>query len=118
MTYYCINCWHEIKKDTVVCPHCGYDQKEAANISFTDKLIKSLEHPEPETPIRAALILGELKISKAVPELIFRLKSEKDPYIIKAFTEALLMIDPNLIDEIRKVIGDNPPVTVKKILEL
>ncbi len=116
MIYYCKICG-EIKKMIRGLSIVSYDQKRSCKYFFTDKLIKSLEHPEPETPIRAALILGELKISKAVPELIFRLKSEKDPYIIKAFTEALLMIDPNLIDEIRKVIGDNPPVTVKKILE-
>lgn len=117
MTYYCINCWHEIKRDTVICPHCGYDQKKATNITFTEKLIKALKHPEPETPIRAATILGKLKVKEAESELLSRLKSEKDPYIIKALVDALLMINPGLINLIREIVGDNPPLTVKKILE-
>lgn len=117
MTYYCINCWHEIKKDTVVCPHCGFDQKETRNISFTEKLIKALKHPEPETPIRVAAIIGKLKLTEAIPYILLRLKTETDPFIIKSLVESIIAIKPEMIDEIKKILGDNIPITIKKILE-
>lgn len=118
MTYYCINCWRKIERDSLICPHCGYDLKETSEISFTDKLIRALDHHEPETPIRAADILGELGVNQAVPVLLLKLKSEKDPFIIKAFVTAILKIDPTQISEIQNIFGDNPPITIKKNLEL
>lgn len=118
MTYYCVNCWHEIKKDVLTCPYCGFDLKQASENSFTDKLIKALNHPEPETPIRAANILGELKVKKALDPLLLRLQHEKDPFIIEAVVNAILKIDPDQLSEIKKIIGDNLPITVKKILEM
>lgn len=118
MTYYCINCWREIDKDLSTCPHCGYDLKQASENSFTDKLIKAINHPEPETPIRAASILGDLKVKEAVQPLLLKLNSQKDPFIIEAFVTAILKIDPSQVDKIKSILGKNPPVTVKKILEL
>jgi len=45
------------------------------------------------------------------------LQYEKDPFIIEAVVNALLKLDPKKINEIKNIIGANPPVTVKKILE-
>ncbi len=118
MTYYCVNCWQEIDKDLLTCPHCGYDLKHASEYSFVEKLIKALNHPEPETPVRAATILGDLKTKEAVQPLLSRLKNETDPFIVEAIVNALLKIDFDNLTAIKSIIGKNPPVTVKKILEM
>ena len=86
--------------------------------SFKDKLINALNHPEPSTPIRAANILGKLKSKEAIPFLINRLEKERDPFIIKAFVDALLKIDAaNTKKLILKIFAENPPVTVKREIE-
>jgi HEAT repeat protein len=120
MIFYCTNCWKEIKPDDKICPNCGADQTELENESFVKKLIKALNHPEPETPIRAANILAQLKVKKAVPFLIAKLKNEKDPFIIEAVVKALLEIDEDQTKSaiLSRLAGlKNPPVTIKKIFE-
>ncbi len=117
MTYYCMNCWSEINKDTLICPNCGYDQQKLSGESFINKLLKALNHPEPQTVIRAANILGELKIKGAIPSLLSKLETEKDPFIIKAAVESLLKIDNSLMNKIKEVITDQQQLFIKKILE-
>lgn len=43
------------------CPCCGADLRDFTGKSYEEKLILALRHPEPTIPIRAAMILGELK---------------------------------------------------------
>jgi HEAT repeat protein len=89
MTYFCTNCWKEIDKAASVCPACGSHQEQLGQESFLQKLIRALHHPEPETPIRAAYVLGELGASQAVDELSSILHSSPDPFIASACAEAL-----------------------------
>jgi len=89
MTYFCTNCWKELDKAAAVCPACGSHQEQLRQESFVQKLIRALHHPEPETPIRAAYILGELRASQAKDELADILHSSPDPYIAAACAEAL-----------------------------
>lgn len=117
MVYFCTNCWNEIDKGETICSNCGANQAELEGQNFSEKLIRALNHPEPETPIRAAAILSRLKAKEAILVLLSKLKNENDPFIIKAVVDALLELDPKLINEIKKIIGTNPPVTIKKILE-
>lgn len=89
MTYYCSNCWHEIEKDRGVCLHCQADQGALELESFVRKLIRALHHPEPETPIRAAAILGDLQATEAIRPLEHALFTNPDPYIAAACAQAL-----------------------------
>lgn len=89
MTYFCTNCWKEIDKAAPVCPACGSSQEQLAQESFVQKLIRALHHPEPETPIRAAYVLGELEAGEAVAALASLLHLQSDPYIASACAEAL-----------------------------
>ena len=54
-----------------------------------EKLILALEHPEKETPIRAAWLLGQLKDMQAVPPLIDLVEKTEDVYIARAAVQAL-----------------------------
>jgi HEAT repeat protein len=118
MIFYCTNCWKEINKDILTCPYCGADQNELMNATFNDKLIKALNHPEPQTQIRAANILAHLKMKESVPHLLNKLENEKDPYIIKAIVLALIKIDLRRAkSSILKILGVNPPITVKHLID-
>ncbi|MCX8010365.1 MAG: HEAT repeat domain-containing protein, partial [Ignavibacteria bacterium] len=93
MIFYCTNCWNEISETTTICPFCSYDQRQLERETFVNKLIKALNNPEPQTPIRAAKILGELKCQESIPFLFEKLTKESDPFIIESFVKALLQID-------------------------
>jgi hypothetical protein len=88
-TYYCTICWAEIDPTERVCPHCGADQELLGQESFTNKLIRALHHPEPETRIRAAFILGKIGASEAIPELRMLLTPTGDPYLAAEAASAL-----------------------------
>lgn len=72
------------------CPYCGLDIHGFwKSKDYVEKLIVALNHPEPETPIRAAWLLGELKDPRAVEPLIRLIKYTEDVYIAQAAVEAL-----------------------------
>lgn len=80
MVHYCPSCWAEIP-DAPKCPSCGADFQALVQEAYEEKLIRSLRHPEPTTPIRAATILGELRSKAAVEPLVKLVSSSSDPYI-------------------------------------
>lgn len=118
MTFFCTNCWEEIDRDILICPHCGANQEELDNESYVRKLIRSLSHPEPSTPVRVASIIASLNAKEAIQPMLEKLKKEKDPFIISALVEALLILDVTLKHEIVEIIGKNPPIILKNSLGL
>jgi len=94
MRFYCPRCWLDFDKDVPQCPHCGLDIREFwKSRDYVEKLIIALEHPEKETPIRAAWLLGQLKDTRAVPPLIGLVEKTDDVYIAREAVQALGEID-------------------------
>jgi HEAT repeat protein len=51
--------------------------------TYTDKLIRALEHPEPQTRVRAAWLLGKKREARAVPALMAAIeRSTDDPELL------------------------------------
>jgi HEAT repeat protein len=57
--------------------------------SYVEKLIAALEHPEAQTPVRAAWLLGELRAASGVRALLRVIEATTDPYLAEAAIEAL-----------------------------
>lgn len=118
MIYFCPNCWKEIDKDAVVCPYCKADIRAIDRKDYISKLIHALNHPEPETPIRAAEILGNLKVKEAIPELTNLVENNNDLYIKEAGVKALSDIgDKSIIPILKKWSLQNQPLIVRIVLE-
>jgi len=95
MRFFCLRCWQDFHQDLPRCPHCGLDIRELwKSKDYVEKLIQALQHPEKETPIRAARLLGQLQDPRAVPPLIDLAKSTGDVYIAQAAVTALGEFDP------------------------
>jgi len=86
---FCTECWKEIEVAAGLCPYCGTDQNELGLEPFVRKLIRALHSPEPETPIRAAYVLGQLQASEAVPSLVEIVDGDSDPFIKASGIRAL-----------------------------
>lgn len=89
MTFFCPKCWKEIPPGQETCPHCGARLAEEDAKPFVEKLRSALRHPEPETAVRAAWILGERQEASAVADLIFVLETSHDGFLAEAAAEAL-----------------------------
>jgi hypothetical protein len=59
-TRFCTHCWAQNSMAATTCHACGAALASSADngISYLDKLLVALRHPEPETRVRAAAILG------------------------------------------------------------
>jgi HEAT repeat protein len=90
LRYFCPNCWTDFAEDLDICPRCGVDIHAFLDSkNMAEKLILALDHPEPETPIRAAWILGERREAGAAQALAALVRRTRDVYAATAAVEAL-----------------------------
>ena len=110
MRYYCPGCWRDFAFLIEACPQCGiivadiWDRKD-----LVEKLIHSLQHPAPSTPVRAAWLLGRIKDPRAVEPLIEVIKKIRDFYLAR---EAVRALKQFATDEARQFVDSlrNHPV--------
>jgi HEAT repeat protein len=113
MTFYCPICWSEVPKDDRTCKNCGADLASADARPMLEKLCSALNHPEPETAVRAAWILGERREKRAVPQLIRVVETTSDGFLAEAAAEALGKIaDPRALECLNKA-AEGGPVRVR-----
>ncbi len=109
ITFYCPACWAEIAEGERVCPACGAVREVLEQRSYTQKLIAALSHPEPQTPIRAAWLLGKFGAAEAVEPLLALVRYPPDPYIQAAAVEALGRIGgPGVRDILQDLVATGP----------
>jgi len=89
VTFFCPACWSEIEPSDSRCPKCDADVRALGAQSFSEKLRAALRHPEPQTAVRAAWILGERRDASAVGDLIRILERARDSFLAEAAAEAL-----------------------------
>ena len=98
MIFYCPICWHEVSAKDERCSHCGSDLNVADARPLVEKLCSALNHPEGETAVRAAWILGERRETEAVPDLIRAVETAADSFVVESAVEALGKIaDPRAV---------------------
>jgi len=113
--YFCGGCWNEIDKDETICIHCGADQSKFEEEAFVAKLIRALNHREPQTPIRAAYILGKLKAREAITALLKVIHESADMFLVAAAVEALGEIgDRSLEPRLRETLTSYPSPIVRR----
>jgi HEAT repeat protein len=93
ITFFCPQCWKEIKGDYKICPRCGAVITEHEKKGFEEKLINALNHPERETVQRAVWILGRLKSIESVKPLLSLFEHTDDPYIKAEILDTLDQIE-------------------------
>ena len=114
MVFFCTSCWSEIAENAEKCPNCGVVQEQLSGESYIKKLIRALHHPEPSTPIRASMILGELKAQEAIPDLLELITKSNDPFIIAAAIKAIGNLDyPYLINFLEQYSKKNKSIIVQ-----
>jgi HEAT repeat protein len=118
MTFFCPRCWKVISSAGETCRHCGARLAEEDAKPFVEKLRSALRHPEPETAVRAAWILGERQEASAVADLISVLETSPDGFLVEAAAEALGKIgDPCALSALERV-ATSGPVRVRRASSL
>jgi soluble P-type ATPase len=113
MWYFCPNCWSDFVENLTHCPCCGQNIEEFWQTKdFVEKLIVALDHPEPETPIRAAWILGKLREERAIDPLISLIERTQDVYIACEAIKALSQLDNRRTRQFLKNIENTHPAAM------
>jgi HEAT repeat protein len=113
MHFFCPCCWKEIEKGENTCPYCGCNVNAADALPFAAKLRAALRHPEPQTPIRAAWILGERREVSAVPDLITLVETSADSFLTEAAARALGKIGDESAVPVLKKASESGTVRVR-----
>ena len=117
MRYYCPYCWHDFAEDLPRCPDCGLEiHRFMGEKDYVGKLIVALGHPEQETPIRAAWILGNLRDERAEEPLIKLLGRTQDVYIACAAAEALGKLGTRRARQFLKDVSGTHPASMVRDL--
>lgn len=115
MRYFCPKCWSDFAEDVVRCPRCGQDIAAFwSGKDYVEKLIAAMDHPEPETPIRAAWILGTLRAMRGVGPLIALIQRTRDVYVARAAVEALGRIGTPEAMQFLAGLSDHPARMVRE----
>jgi HEAT repeat protein len=105
---YCIHCWALIPVQAPVCPACGVPTADI-DADIVDKYIIALHHPQAETRLRAAWMLGRMRAVRALPALqeIVRARGQGDPYLLSAAVQSLGQIgDDRAMPVLRSLLDD------------
>ena len=114
VTFYCPRCWNIVEHDAVICPLCGADiPATLSRRDYASSLIAALSHHEPETPIRAATILGALRTPQAVDPLLQLVAGDADIYQKAAAIEALGKIGDLRAEPMLKRLTQEGPCTLR-----
>ena len=93
MQWHCTSCWSAVSDANDRCAHCGADPPASADaVSYAEKLLRAMEHPEPQTVRRAIWILGELGAPEAIPRLEAILDRDPDLYLTIAILDAAVRL--------------------------
>jgi HEAT repeat protein len=78
MVHYCPHCWQEIPAGARGCPHCNLSTDETGR-TFVERLMASLQHPEPtRAGLAIDILANRLREPRAVGALIDLLETAGD----------------------------------------
>ena len=118
MRFYCPRCWKDFDEDKVQCPHCFLNIHDFWHLKgWVEKLILALDHPEANTPIRAAWLLGKKKVGEAVAPLLDLIGKTKDVYIMQAAVRALAEIGTWEAREGLRRFGNHPVRLIREEIQ-
>lgn len=87
--FFCPHCWHELKRNVVICPYCGEAPIDWTNKTYADKLYQAPSHPDAQTQRRAVYLLGEKQVEEAVDTIEALFHQTRDPILAGEIVKAL-----------------------------
>jgi HEAT repeat protein len=118
MHFFCPSCWNEVNEKETICPSCKAKLGILDNEPFKNKLLRALNHSEPQTVLRAIQILGEKQLPETIPYLKEKFLKSDNPYVQEALIDALCKFcNPAVKDFIMRYASEEYSVIVRKAIK-
>lgn len=91
--YWCFHCYGLNAAESGPCVHCGRPIEAPASISYDERLIWTLGHPDGVRALIAARTLGEHRVRGAGPALRSVIATGADPFLAAEALRSLIKID-------------------------
>lgn len=82
--YWCYYCYTVNPHASGLCAHCGHPVEGPPELSYDQRLIWALGHPDGDRAILAAQSLGARRVRSALPTLRRTVDEDRDPYLAVA----------------------------------
>lgn len=97
--HWCYYCYAVNARPSGPCVRCGRSVEGPPYISFDERLIWALGHPDGDRAVMAAQTLGARRVRSALPALRKTVEEDRDPYLaVAALRGAIAIAGP---DELR-----------------
>jgi HEAT repeat protein len=94
MIVLCPSCWATVTVEAAHCAQCGEDLQVLDQRQYSEKLRGALDHPDRETVMRVAKVLGDRRERESAGALVTALRSHwQEPYVAAAIVSALGHLD-------------------------
>ncbi len=90
--YWCFHCYGLNPVSSGRCVHCGEPIEAPASISYDERLIWTLRHPDGDRAVLAARTLGEHRVMSAEPALRSVITAGSDPFLAAEALRSLVKI--------------------------
>ena len=90
--HWCYACYAINPRATGPCVRCGQPVESPSNLSYDDRLVWALGHPDGDRAALAAQTLGARRVRSAMPALRRAVDEDRDPYLAVAALRAAIAI--------------------------
>jgi hypothetical protein len=102
--YWCYSCYALNPRPQGRCVRCGHEVEAPPDLSYDDRLVWALGHPDGDRAALAAQTLGARRVRSALPALRRVVEDGKDPFLaVAALRSAIAIAGP---DELRDWLHD------------
>jgi hypothetical protein len=114
--YWCFHCYAVNRRATGACVRCGRPVAPPPGLSYDDRLVWTLGHPDGDRAILAAGALGVRRARSAMPALRRVVDNGTDPFLAAAALESAIAIaDPGELDDWLQSLADADAFMVRRI---
>jgi hypothetical protein len=90
--YWCYHCYAVNPQASGSCVRCGRPVDRPPELSYDDRLIWALRHPDGDRAVLAAQTLVQRRVRLALPALRAAVEEDRDPYLAVAALRGALAI--------------------------
>lgn len=90
--HWCYSCYAVNRHESGPCERCGRPVEGPPGLSFDDRLVWTLGHPDGDRAVLAAQTLGARRAQSALPALRRAVEQDRDPYLAVAALRSAIEI--------------------------